>query len=125
MTLPSGQRLLQIVRNLAIFNRLMILAVGTYAYSHAMPWSEIVTLLFTSLLPIIPCARDGNAVMLRGLTHSWRERKDAEHGPLPLLALAAREISCLLLSKRKHTSTILTLGQHAVLVLAHCFPDDS
>ena len=33
---------LKIVRNLAIFNSAVILAMGFYAYSHAMPWSEIV-----------------------------------------------------------------------------------
>jgi H+-transporting ATPase len=47
---------LKIVRNLAIFNSLVILAIGTYAYAHAMPWSEIVPLLLTSVLAIIPVA---------------------------------------------------------------------
>jgi H+-transporting ATPase len=47
---------LKIVRNLAIFNSLVILAIGTYAYTHAMPWSEIVPLLLTSVLAIIPVA---------------------------------------------------------------------
>jgi H+-transporting ATPase len=47
---------LKIVRNLAIFNSLVILAIGAYAYTHAMPWSEIVPLLLTSVLAIIPVA---------------------------------------------------------------------
>jgi H+-transporting ATPase len=47
---------LKIVRNLAIFNSLVIIAIGTYAYAHAMPWSEIVPLLLTSVLAIIPVA---------------------------------------------------------------------
>ena len=47
---------LKIVRNLAIFNSLVILAMGTYAYTHAMPRSEIVPLLLTSVLAIIPVA---------------------------------------------------------------------
>jgi H+-transporting ATPase len=47
---------LKIVRNLAIFNSVVILAMGTYAYSHAMPWSEIVPLLLTSILAAIPVA---------------------------------------------------------------------
>jgi H+-transporting ATPase len=47
---------LKIVRNLAIFNSFVILAMGTYAYTHAMPWSEIVPLLLTSVLAIIPVA---------------------------------------------------------------------
>ena len=47
---------LKIVRNLAIFNGLVILAMGAYAYTHAMPWSEIVPLLLTSVLAAIPVA---------------------------------------------------------------------
>jgi H+-transporting ATPase len=47
---------LKIVRNLAIFNSFVIVAIGTYAYTHAMPWSEIVPLMLTSVLAIIPVA---------------------------------------------------------------------
>jgi H+-transporting ATPase len=47
---------LKIVRNLAIFNSFLIFAIVTYAYVHAMPWSEIVPLLLTSVLAIIPVA---------------------------------------------------------------------
>ena len=47
---------LKIVRNLAIFNGFVILAMGVYAYTHAMPWSEIVPLLLTSVLAAIPVA---------------------------------------------------------------------
>jgi H+-transporting ATPase len=47
---------LRIVRNLAIFNSVVILAMGAYAYTHAMPWSEIVPLLLTSILAAIPVA---------------------------------------------------------------------
>ena len=47
---------LKIVRNLAIFNSAIIVAIGIYAYAHAMPWSEIVPLLLTSVLAIIPVA---------------------------------------------------------------------
>jgi H+-transporting ATPase len=47
---------LKIVRNLAIFNGVLILAMGAYAYFHAMPWSEIVPLLLTSVLAAIPVA---------------------------------------------------------------------
>jgi H+-transporting ATPase len=35
---------LRIVRNLAIFNGVIILLIGAYAYAHAMPWSEITLL---------------------------------------------------------------------------------
>jgi len=44
------------VRNLAIFNGVVILAMGVYAYTHAMPWSEMVPLLLTSVLAAIPVA---------------------------------------------------------------------
>jgi H+-transporting ATPase len=47
---------LKIVRNLAIFNGFLILAMGAYAYFHAMPWSEMVPLLLTSVLAAIPVA---------------------------------------------------------------------
>jgi H+-transporting ATPase len=47
---------LKIVRNLAIFNGSLIVAMGAYAYFRAMPWSEIVPLLLTSVLAAIPVA---------------------------------------------------------------------
>lgn len=47
---------LQIVRNLAYFNAVVILLIGIYAYFHSMPWSEIVPLLLTSVLAAIPVA---------------------------------------------------------------------
>jgi H+-transporting ATPase len=47
---------LRIVRNLAIFNGCVIVLIGTYAYFHAMPWSEIIPLLLTSVLASIPVA---------------------------------------------------------------------
>jgi len=47
---------LKIVRNLAIFNSAVILAMGAYAYTHSMPWSEIIPLLLTSVLAAIPVA---------------------------------------------------------------------
>jgi H+-transporting ATPase len=47
---------LKIVRNLACFNAAVIVLIGTYAYFHAMAWSEIVPLLLTSVLAAIPVA---------------------------------------------------------------------
>jgi H+-transporting ATPase len=47
---------LRIVRNLAIFDGAVILLIGVYAYFHAMPWSEIIPLLLTSVLAAIPVA---------------------------------------------------------------------
>jgi H+-transporting ATPase len=47
---------LQIVRNLALFNCGVIVLIGVYAFKHAMPWSEIIPLLLTSVLAAIPVA---------------------------------------------------------------------
>jgi len=47
---------LRIVRNLAIFNGGVIVLIGAYAYFHAMPWSEIIPLILTSVLASIPVA---------------------------------------------------------------------
>jgi H+-transporting ATPase len=47
---------LKIVRNLAIFNGVVIVAMVAFAYTRAMPWSEIVPLLLTSVLAAIPVA---------------------------------------------------------------------
>lgn len=47
---------LRIVRNLAIFSAVVILLIGVYAYVHALPWSEIIPLLLTSVLGAIPVA---------------------------------------------------------------------
>jgi H+-transporting ATPase len=47
---------LRIIRNLAVFNSLIIAAIGVYAYYHAMPSSEMIPLLLTSVLAIIPVA---------------------------------------------------------------------
>jgi H+-transporting ATPase len=50
------QAVLKIVRNLAIFNSFVILAIGAYAYFHSMSWNEMIPLLLTSVLAIIPVA---------------------------------------------------------------------
>lgn len=47
---------LRIVRNLAIFNGGVIVAIGIYAYAQKMPWSEVIPLLLTSVLAAIPVA---------------------------------------------------------------------
>jgi len=56
VTSTQQKAVLKIVRNLAIFNGAVILAMGVYAYFHALPWSEIVPLLLTSVLAAIPVA---------------------------------------------------------------------
>ena len=39
-----------------MFDGTVILLIGGYAYFHAMPWSEIIPLLLTSVLASIPVA---------------------------------------------------------------------
>jgi len=56
VTSTQQKAVLKIVRNLAIFNGAVILAMGVYAYFHALPGSEIVPLLLTSVLAAIPVA---------------------------------------------------------------------
>jgi H+-transporting ATPase len=47
---------LRIVRNLAIFNGIVILLMGAYAFHHSLPWGEIIPLLLTAVLAAIPVA---------------------------------------------------------------------
>jgi H+-transporting ATPase len=56
VTSSQQKAVLRIVRNLAIFNGGVILLIGVYAWTHAMPWSEIIPLLLTSVLAAIPVA---------------------------------------------------------------------
>jgi len=46
----------RVVRNLALFNSVIILILVTYAYSHIMPLKEIVPLVVTAILMSIPVA---------------------------------------------------------------------
>jgi H+-transporting ATPase len=45
---------LEIVRNLAIFNGVVIVLMGIFAYSHSLSRGEIISLLLTSVLAAIP-----------------------------------------------------------------------
>jgi H+-transporting ATPase len=47
---------LQIIRNLGMFDGAVIVLLAVYAYSHAMAWSELIPLLLTSVLASIPVA---------------------------------------------------------------------
>ena len=47
---------LRIVRNLAIFNGVVIVLIGVYAFTHSMHWNELIPLLLTSVLATIPVA---------------------------------------------------------------------
>jgi len=47
---------LHVVRNLAVFNGILIVLLVTYAMAHAMPASEIIPLVLTAVLASIPVA---------------------------------------------------------------------
>jgi H+-transporting ATPase len=82
---------LKIVRNLAIFNSVVILAMGAYAYTHAMPWSEIVPLLLTSVLAAIPVALPATFTLAAALG----ARALAKQGVLPTRLIAVDEAASI------------------------------
>lgn len=82
---------LKIVRNLAIFNSAVILVIGAYAYAHAMPWSEIVPLLLTSVLAAIPVALPATFTLAAALG----SRVLAKVGVLPTRLIAVDEAASI------------------------------
>jgi len=82
---------LKIVRNLAIFNSAVILAMGAYAYTHAMPWSEIVPLLLTSILAAIPVALPATFTLAAAIG----ARALAKQGVLPTRLSAVDEAASI------------------------------
>ncbi len=82
---------LRIVRNLAIFNGVVILIIGAYAYFHAMPWSEIIPLLLTSVLAAIPVALPATFTLAAALG----ARSLAKLGVLPTRLSAVDEAATI------------------------------
>jgi H+-transporting ATPase len=82
---------LKIVRNLAIFNSVVILAMGTYAYTHAMPRGEIVPLLLTSVLAAIPVALPATFTLAAAIG----ARSLAKQGVLPTRLSAVDEAASI------------------------------
>ena len=103
---------LKIVRNLAIFNGVVILALGAYAYSHAMPWSEIVPLLLTSVLAAIPVALPATFTLAAALG----ARSLAKLGVLPTRLSAVDEAASIdvLCSDKTGTLTLNALSVTSV-----------
>ena len=99
---------LKIVRNLAIFNGSLILAMGTYAYFHAMPWSEMVPLLLTSVLAAIPVALPATFTLAAALG----ARALAKLGVLPTRLSAVDEAASIdvLCSDKTGTLTLNALS---------------
>lgn len=82
---------LRIVRNLAIFNGVVILLIGTYAYFHSLPWSEIISLLLTSVLAAIPVALPATFTLATALG----SRALAKLGVLPTRLSAVDEAATI------------------------------
>ena len=82
---------LRIVRNLAFFNGGVILLIAVYAWMHAMPWSEIVPLLLTSVLAAIPVALPATFTLAAALG----ARSLAKLGVLPTRLSAVDEAATI------------------------------
>jgi H+-transporting ATPase len=82
---------LRIVRNLAIFNGFVIASIGLYAYTHAMPWSEVTPLLLTSVLAAIPVALPATFTLASALG----ARSLAKLGVLPTRLSAVDEAATI------------------------------
>ena len=82
---------LKIIRNLAVFNCLIIVAMGVYAYHHAMPSSELIPLLLTSVLAIIPVALPATFTLAAAIG----ARALAKQGVLPTRLSAVDEAASI------------------------------
>jgi H+-transporting ATPase len=103
---------LKIVRNLAIFNGVVILAMVAFAYTHAMPWSEIVPLLLTSILAAIPVALPATFTLAAAIG----ARALAKLGVLPTRLSAVDEAASIdvLCSDKTGTLTLNALSVTSV-----------
>jgi H+-transporting ATPase len=106
---------LKIVRNLAIFNGAVILAMIAFAYGHAMPWSEIVPLLLTSILAAIPVALPATFTLAAAIG----ARSLAKLGVLPTRLSAVDEAASIdvLCSDKTGTLTLNALSVTSVRAL--------
>ena len=100
---------LKIVRNLAIFNSAVILAMGVYAYTHSLTWSEIVPLLLTSVLAAIPVALPATFTLAAAIG----ARALAKQGVLPTRLSAVDEAASIDVLCADKTGT-LTLNQLSI-----------
>ena len=103
---------LKIVRNLAIFNGSLILAMGAYAYFRAMPWSEMVPLMLTSVLAAIPVALPATFTLAAAIG----ARALAKLGVLPTRLSAVDEAASIdvLCSDKTGTLTLNALSVTSV-----------
>ena len=100
---------LQIVRNLAIFNSVVILLMGLFAYTHSLPRGEIIALLLTSVLAAIPVGLPATFTLAAALG----ARALAKLGVLPTRLSAVDEAGTINVLCSDKTGT-LTLNQLSV-----------
>lgn len=100
---------LQIVRNLAIFNGVVIVLMGIFAYSHALARGEIISLLLTSVLAAIPVGLPATFTLAAALG----ARALAKLGVLPTRLSAVDEAGTINVLCSDKTGT-LTLNQLSV-----------
>ncbi len=103
---------LRIVRNLAIFNGAVILAMGAFAWFRAMPSSEMVPLLLTSVLAAIPVALPATFTLAAAIG----ARSLAKLGVLPTRLSAVDEAASIdvLCSDKTGTLTLNALSVTSV-----------
>jgi H+-transporting ATPase len=100
---------LQIVRNLAIFNGVVIVLMGVFAYYHSLPRGEIIALLLTSVLAAIPVGLPATFTLAAALG----ARALAKLGVLPTRLSAVDEAGTINVLCSDKTGT-LTLNQLSV-----------
>ena len=82
---------LRVVRNLAVFNGLLIIIMVVYAHAHAMPVSDIIPLILTAVLASIPVALPATFT----LASAVGARALADQGVLPTRLSAVDEAASI------------------------------
>jgi len=82
---------LRVVRNLALFNGVLIVLMVAYAHSHAMPVGEIIPLILTAVLASIPVALPATFTLASALG----ARALARQGVLPTRLSAVDEAASI------------------------------
>jgi len=82
---------LKIVRNLAVFNGVLIIVMGGYVFTQALPWSEVIPLLLTAILAAIPVALPATFTLAAALG----ARALAKRGVLPTRLSAVDEAASI------------------------------
>jgi len=103
---------LRVVRNLAVFNGILIVGLVTYALAHAMPVREIVPLVLTAILASIPVALPATFTLASALGARALARK----GVLPTRLSAVDEAASIDVLCADKTGT-LTRNELAVTTI--------